>query len=207
MSHRKNLNRFALTAFSFETALGAVAIGLGLLIQFDPLSTILLATEAAAAHVLAMLQGVLAALPLVVALLVMKRLPQTPFVRLRTLVAERLVPMFAPLSTFELIAISIAAGFGEETLFRGLVQAGIAEGIGGPNGLIIALVVTSLVFGACHWLTHTYAILATIGSLYFGVIFVWSDNLLTPIVAHGLYDFIALAYLTTSAKLDLPEAP
>lgn len=199
-------NRFALTAFTFEAALGAIAIGIGFYVHIDPLGSVPFSRESVQGHVEATLKGIVATLPLVVALLVIKRLPQGPFVRLRRLVYDRLVPMFAPLSLFELAAISIAAGFGEEVLFRGLVQAGVGEGIGEPNGVMIGLVATSIIFGLCHWLTPTYAVIATVGGFYFGALFIWSGNLLTPIVAHGLYDFFALAYLTKPGKLPPTDA-
>jgi len=45
-------------------------------------------------------------------------------------------------------------------------------------------------------LTPTYAILATLIGVYFGGLVLWTENLLPAIIAHGVYDFAALVYLT-----------
>ena len=53
----------------------------------------------------------------------------------------------------------------------------------------------SLLFGVCHWLNTTYAILAVLAGVYFGLLLIADGNILTPIVAHAAYDFLALVYL------------
>ena len=58
-----------------------------------------------------------------------------------------------------------------------------------------ALAIASVLFGVCHWLNTTYAILAMLAGLYFGLLLVLTGNLWTPIMAHAAYDFIALLYL------------
>ena len=52
--------------------------------------------------------------------------------------------------------------------------------------------------GIMHPITPTYAVLATGVGVYLGVIFLLNENLLVVMLAHGLYDFIALLYLTRS---------
>jgi membrane protease YdiL (CAAX protease family) len=91
----------------------------------------------------------------------------------------------------QLALISVVAGISEETLFRAVVQASLAE----PVGSTIALILTSLLFGAAHLITLTYAVLATVMGAYLGLIWIWTGNLLTPMIAHALYDFAALLYL------------
>lgn len=135
-------------------------------------------------------------MPPLAGVLAIERLSFPPLLRLRRLVEEHLVPLFAPLSLFELGAISLAAGFGEEVLFRGLVQGGLAAWIGPPQGVLAGLLIASLLFGACHWLTPTYAALATIMGVYLGGLYLWLDNLLAPLMAHAVYDFLALIHLT-----------
>jgi uncharacterized protein len=58
-----------------------------------------------------------------------------------------------------------------------------------------AIALTAALFGVAHWLTPTYAVLAGLVGAYLGWTLAASDNLLVPIVAHGLYDLIALAVL------------
>jgi membrane protease YdiL (CAAX protease family) len=106
------------------------------------------------------------------------------------------MPLFDQLSVAEKAAVSIAAGLGEELLFRGLGQASLAAWIGGDAGLWAGLIVGSLAFGLCHWLSRTYAVLAACMGIYFGLLLVWTGNLWTPILAHATYDFMALVFLT-----------
>jgi membrane protease YdiL (CAAX protease family) len=42
---------------------------------------------------------------------------------------------------------------------------------------------------------------------YLGLLYELTGNLLTPIVAHALYDFVALVYLTRGPGSDLPPEP
>jgi membrane protease YdiL (CAAX protease family) len=65
----------------------------------------------------------------------------------------------------QVAVISLLAGLCEETLFRGVLQGGSPSGLGqGP-----ALVVAAAVFGVCHWITRTYALLAAlVGSTWAG---------------------------------------
>jgi membrane protease YdiL (CAAX protease family) len=58
-----------------------------------------------------------------------------------------------------------------------------------------AVALASAVFGLLHAITPTYAILATVMGAYLGVVWIASGNLLAPIVAHALYDFVALVWL------------
>ena len=57
------------------------------------------------------------------------------------------------------------------------------------------MIVLSLLFGLAHALTRTYAVLATLVGFYLGFLFWLTGNLLAPILAHAVYDFVALVYL------------
>ena len=59
----------------------------------------------------------------------------------------------------------------------------------------MALSVASVLFGLGHLITPVYAVLAAVIGFYLGALFLATDNLLIAIVAHGLYDFVALLYL------------
>jgi uncharacterized protein len=139
--------------------------------------------------------GVLATLPPLLALAVLDRVPIPSLERVKDLALHAIQQIFPRPRWWQLAAVAAAAGFGEELLFRGLVQAGTAELIGGAYGPWIALVIASTVFGVFHWLNTTYALLAMLAGLYFGVLLIATGSLWPPIVAHGLYDFIALCYL------------
>jgi membrane protease YdiL (CAAX protease family) len=58
-----------------------------------------------------------------------------------------------------------------------------------------ALGMVSVLFGIMHWISRAYAVFATILGFYLGWLWIASGNLLVPIVAHGLYDFVALVYV------------
>jgi membrane protease YdiL (CAAX protease family) len=79
----------------------------------------------------------------------------------------------------------------EEVLFRGVVQVGLAEVFSEP----LALVSTSAIFGLAHFASPAYALLAGLVGLYLGALFLLQGSLLVPILAHALYDFVALLAL------------
>jgi len=115
-------------------------------------------------------------------------------------VEERVAPLFAGATLAELALIGLLAGVGEEGFFRGVVQAGLAERL--PAWL--ALVAAAAIFGAAHWLTTPYAVLAGIVGLYLGGLFLVSGNLLAPIVTHALYDLVALSILIRMKPVSPP---
>ena len=59
-----------------------------------------------------------------------------------------------------------------------------------------ALLLTSVVFGLGHLITPAYALLAGLLGFYLGTLALVYDNLLLVMTVHGLYDFLALIYLT-----------
>jgi len=97
---------------------------------------------------------------------------------------------FRPVAAgFATLLLALAAGAGEEILFRGVMQEEITSRVSGPAGLIVA----SLVFGALHAITPVYALLATIAGGYFGWLYIaCNHSIVVPAVAHALYDWVAL---------------
>ncbi len=89
-----------------------------------------------------------------------------------------------------IIAVSLLAGFGEELLFRGVIQAGLEQLTGALPGLLLA----SLIFGLLHAITPAYFILATIMGLYLGLLYQQTGNLLIPCLVHALYDWAAITW-------------
>jgi len=79
-------------------------------------------------------------------------------------------------------------------LFRSVIQGALST----SAGPVIALLVASALFGCAHLVTVGYAVIAAAIGVYLGILWIWSDNLLTPIVTHATYDFIALTYLLRS---------
>jgi hypothetical protein len=144
-----------------------------------------------------LLLGICAALPICLALPLLQNSRWPPLVEFRQYLARHVMPTFAGWSWRQLLVISVAAGFCEELLFRGL-QAWATVYL--PP--IVALLVVSLLFGAAHALTRFYFFLATLMGLYFGALFLASGNLVIPMVAHGVYDAVALWWLTQESQGD-----
>src|SRR5207249_730032 len=61
---------------------------------------------------------------------------------------------------------------------------------------LAGIVLASLLFGLMHPITPFYVVLAALMGAFLGWIFIVTDNLLPAIITHGLYDFLALTYLT-----------
>ena len=111
--------------------------------------------------------------------------------RIRDFIENVLRPALEEWSVGQLLAISVLAAVCEEVLFRGVVQRGVEQWLGPVPGLILA----SALFGVCHWITPTYALVAGLMGGYLGLLWWWSGNLLTPVVTHAAYDFAALVWL------------
>lgn len=113
------------------------------------------------------------------------------------LLGGELRPLFAFTTS---VALGLAAGFGEEMLFRGILQYELA----GRCGTFLAVFFSSIVFGALHAVTPLYALLACIASVYFGWLYILTSNLAVPIVCHAFYDVVALliAHWTVAKMTD-----
>ena len=100
--------------------------------------------------------------------------------------------MFPTASVAQFALVALLAGIGEELLFRGVLQTVLSQWTTPVVGLLIA----SLLFGAVHALSKLYFLLATLIGFCFGWLVFRYDDLVAPMVAHSLYDFIALVYLS-----------
>ena len=116
-----------------------------------------------------------------------------PFVEIREFLNTFVHQLFGEWSIVHLAALSIVAGIGEEILFRGVLQSGIGN-IASPG---IGILVASFLFALCHALTKAYFISTFIIGIYLSLVWQASENLLTPIVTHAAYDFVALLYFKT----------
>jgi uncharacterized protein len=192
-----NSARTTQIALLFEGALGAAAIVIGWLAGQWPLVGVSTLPEHSREQVVAVGWGLVATGPLLLALVLMERFPIGPLRGMREMTTEVILRMFGGASVVQLAAVALAAGVGEELLFRGLVQAGLTRFF----GEIVAIAAASVLFGVCHWLNTTYAILAMLAGAYFGLCLAATGNILTPVVAHAAYDFLALVYLVRPASL------
>jgi CAAX protease family protein len=168
----------------FEAGLAAVACLIGLFLKIPPWQRVIW-------RPIDVGWGLLATLPMFLGLLNVRRIQGGPLARLNSAVDEMLVPLFAQCTLIQLALISTVAGIGEEFLFRGVLQPVLI----GWWGIVPGLFVASIVFGLLHAVTVAYALLAAVVGAYLGWLALATDNLLGPIIAHSLYDFLALVYL------------
>lgn len=84
--------------------------------------------------------------------------------------------------------MALGAGVTEEILFRGVFQTWLA----GHAPAAIAIIIPNIVFGLLHARTVAYALIAGFVGVYLGALLHFTGNLLVPIIAHALYDAIAL---------------
>lgn len=144
--------------------------------------------------------GIVATLPMLAAYWAMNGSRRRPFRRIRSQVEWLANELFPTGSIVAIAIIALLAGIGEEALFRGVLQP-LAERwstpwLGPTAGVVAGLLVASLVFGAVHWISTLYFVLATVVGLYFGILAIAFDSITAPIVAHALYDFIVLVIIT-----------
>ena len=186
MDFEPTTRRIVWLAAAFEGGLALLALGLGWLPGVQaPLPKIhWIARDAA--------WGIVACLPLLVVFFICVRWPVGPLVRIKQLSEEFIREWFASCSVLQLGLISLLAGIGEEMLFRGVIQDTLSAWINPLAGIVLA----SLLFGLMHPITPFYVVLAALMGAFLGWIFIITENLLPPIITHGLYDFLALTYLT-----------
>jgi len=188
-----------LTAVMFEGALGGLALLLGWALGPSARAMIPeLSLDDSWPVVIGILQGIVAAVPILVCVELIRRIPWEPIQELERMTEDGLIKTLLKLRPSELIVISICAGIGEELLFRGwlmywLAEASTSSGASSPTfALGAALVISSLVFGVFHPISRLYVVLATLMGFYFGGLFIYTENLLVPIAAHATYDAVQL---------------
>ena len=168
---------------AFEAGLGVIAIILALLFGLSPWLDLDFGLDGWSA-------GLAATIPLLLGLWLFVNAGADWARGLHEFVLDKVVPLFHGVSKGGIMLVALAAGIGEELLFRGFIQAGLENLLGAWGGLIIA----SLLFGLVHAMTRTYFILTTFVGLYLGLLYQWTGNLLVPILVHFLYDWVALQY-------------
>ena len=175
--------RIFATVMGGTVIMGFVAIGLGYLfgVPIGPQLSL---------NINDILIGVIATLPPALFLWWFSRTDIPTFVKFRREQIEFFASNGFEFTMPRVILMAIGAGVSEELLFRGVFQSWIA----GFAPVLLALIISNVVFGLLHMRTMLYAIIAGCIGFYLGILYIYTENLLAPIITHGLYDFIALAY-------------
>lgn len=143
--------------------------------------------------------GIGATVPMFVLFVAVWRLPIPAFERVYGIVLELLGELLSKCRWYDFVLLAIAAGLCEELLFRGVLQVWLTDVTG---SLWAALLISNLMFAAAHLITPTYALLAGIIGVYLGWVmhFVEPPNLLVPLLAHTLYDFVGFVFIAVAWK-------
>ncbi len=149
----------------------------------------------------AIVRGLLATLPMLTIFwwLVNSRRPMLR--KLREQVEWLIGEMFPTASIAQFAMVAALAGIGEELLFRGALQTKLAHW----TTPIVGLAITSFLFGMAHALSKLYFLFAVAVGAYLGWMTWRYNDLVAPMVAHSVYDFLALAYLSKSSALHTPK--
>ncbi|PSQ39505.1 CPBP family intramembrane metalloprotease [Halobacteriales archaeon SW_12_71_31] len=153
----------------------------------------------------------------VVAILVLVTLSQVVVSVLGVTPAERTDQEVLTNPEFALVGIPLMlliVGPGEELLFRGVVQSTIRETTPAP----VAIVLANVAFAPAHLLAFLGAgnslvgIVTSISLIFlpgvvFGVVYEYTDNLVVPALAHGLWNSLLLATVLLGAATGLAVGP
>jgi hypothetical protein len=159
----------------------AAAHGLGFLLATPP-------TRGLTLDLASLLWGIGASVPLILFLEWFMRTKNPKLSAFRHSQIEFFAAIGFRFTPLKIALLAVGAGVTEEFLFRGVFQAW-AEGV---MPLALAVILPNILFGALHWRTTLYALIAGLVGVYLGVLFAMSGSLLAPIVAHALYDAAAL---------------
>jgi uncharacterized protein len=187
--------RFFKSACLFEAALIVVAVVLGWLSDINPFASLHYSETA-------IFYGILGTIPLFLLFLLMEQLTAESVVTIRRLLLETLGSALHRYHWTDLFILAAIAGISEEILFRGVIQPWMET----SWGLTAGLVGSNILFGLVHAITPLYAVLATLVGIYLGLALDYGGdrNLLTPVIIHGLYDYLAFLALMRSYRASLP---
>lgn len=170
-----------LAAMAFEGMLIPLALLLAVVAGVQPWTEFALTGAA-------ILIALAATAPLILMLIALSRLQLPACRQLEDWLCNVLARLFAHPRPGAVVMVALLAGFGEELLFRGVLQAWLAQYLDAGFAIAIA----ALLFGLVHWVNRLYFIVATVIGLYLGAIHHWTGNLLIVCLIHALYDWIAI---------------
>lgn len=178
----------------FEASLILVALLLGWIADINPFQSLHF-SEAAVGY------GIVGTLPLFLMFLALEQLRHPSVTKIREFLLKTLGPGLSRYHWTDLLVLAAIAGLSEELLFRGVLQPWLESAWGRTAGLIGS----NLIFGMVHAVTPLYALLAALVGLYLGLALDYGGerNLLTPVIIHALYDFLAFAALMQAYRASL----
>ncbi|MBS0263762.1 MAG: CPBP family intramembrane metalloprotease [Planctomycetes bacterium] len=188
MFDQYNRHHFLAMAIFFEGSLIGLAALLGWWLTVNPLDHFAWDWHGTIA-------GLAGTVPMFLLFALAYRFPVGPLKQIKSFLIRALGPYLLLCRWYDLLLLGAVAGISEELVFRGVLH---------PK---FGIVWSNVVFGAVHWITPAYAVTAGLIGAYLGWLCDYSENLLAPIIAHGLYDFLAFLVVARDARRNLaPEA-
>ncbi len=182
MSDPDKKDNFFKLACYFEGSLILVAVILGWTAGIDPFAGLHFSE-------MAIVYGIIGTMPLVLLFLALYQLKFDAVRQIRRILNDTLGPNMHRYHWTDLLVLAAIAGISEELLFRGVIQPWMES----SWGMLAGLIGSNVIFGLVHAVTPLYALLAGLVGIYLGLSLDYGGtrNLLTPMVIHATYDFLA----------------
>jgi membrane protease YdiL (CAAX protease family) len=185
---------FFKAACLFEASLTVVALILGWIAHVNPFEKLYFSQTA-------LIVGIIGTVPLFLLFLALEKMQGDSIATIRKLLLQTLGSALHRYHWSDLFTLAAIAGISEELLFRGVIQPWLESTLGMAAGLIGC----NILFGLVHSVTPLYALMATVVGIYFSLSMDYGGdrNLLTPIIIHALYDFLAFVALMRAYRASL----
>ncbi len=108
--------------------------------------------------------------------------------------------LFGDLSWIAIATVSLAAGLGEESLFRVFLQGWLAQAFHPWIGIVIG----AIAFGAAHATSKLYFGLSFIVGVALGIAYFVTESIILVVSWHAIYDFISLSVMSKNPALLKP---
>ena len=197
MSAPVKYEKFFKFACLFEGSLILVAMLLGWLVGINPFEYLHFDDHAFAI-------GLFGTMPLFLIFMALYSLESDALQKIRQTLLDTLAPSMHRYHWTDLLVLAAIAGISEELLFRGVIQPWMES----TWGMTAGLIGSNIIFGLVHAVTPVYALLAGAVGIYLGLFLDVGEqrNLLTPIVIHGFYDFLAFLVIMRTYRTEQTES-
>jgi len=193
MSDPEKKDNFFKLACYFEGSLILVAVILGWIAGINPFIDLHFSETA-------IVYGILGTVPLFLLFLALYQLKFDAVRQIHQILYDTLGPSMHRYHWTDLFVLAAIAGFSEELLFRGVMQPWMES----SWGMLAGLIGSNVIFGMVHAVTPLYALLAGLVGIYLGLSLDYGEtrSLLTPIVIHAFYDFLAFLVILRGYRSD-----
>jgi len=191
-----NEQNFFRVACYFEGSLLIIAFVIGWFVDINPFANLYFSE-------MAVFYGIVGTIPMFIFFMALYQIQINSFQEVKRALLDTLAPNMVRLHWTDLFVLAAIAGFTEEVLFRGTIQPWLESSWGMNTGLIAS----NVIFGLVHAVTPMYAVLAALVGIFLGLSMDYGGdrNLLTPIIIHGLYDFLAFLVIVQTYRRELAE--